>query len=240
MRILTTIALLLTAAAASPGDKDQEKKNTVDSGAFGIYLHGKRIGTEKFTIEQRANEGLLTAEVTVDDGVNRVQQSSELRVGGDGKLKAYKWHATVPTKQEAVVDVNDELLVEHLMVGEKKSDIPHMLPSSTVILDDNFFSERELLIWRYLATGCVAKKGELQCGAAKFTTLVPRQHLAGSVSVELLGRDKTTVKGVERELNKVKLDAEGVPWLIWVDDPQNGYKVVKISIPSAQVEVLRD
>jgi hypothetical protein len=38
-------------------------------------------------------------------------------------------------------------------------------------------------------------------------------------------------------LNKLVLDSDGVQWLIWVDDD---YKVVKMSIPSSNVEVWRD
>lgn len=240
------LALILpTTAFASDKDKPKDKKaappQTVDSGSFGIFLNGKRVGTEKFNIEQQTDFAIITAEIKVDDGTSRSEQSSEMRVGTDGKLKLYKWQATLPAREEATVEPKEDILVEHLTsADQKKQDVPYILPLSTVILDDNFFSQRELLVWRYLATGCMPKDNQLSCGPSHFGVLVPHQHSAANTVVELIGRDKVSVKGVERELNKVKIDADGVQWLIWVDDPESRYKVIKMAIPASNIEVWRD
>lgn len=257
-KLIALVALLLTSIWTLAADKDRdkekekEKKSSVDSGSFGIYLNGKRIGTEKFNIEQRPGEGVVTAEITVDDGNNKAEQSSELRVGSDGNIRMYKWRSTLPTKEESVIEPDQELLVEHLTTAEqKKRDVPYVLPVSTIILDDNFFSQRELLIWRYLIAGCVRvppqtpgqpipSDSHLQCGPAHFGILVPRQHAPGTTAVELVGRDKVTFKGVDKELNKFKVDTDGVQWVIWVDDPENAYKVIKMAIPASNIEVWRE
>src|SRR5215470_2324948 len=93
------LALLFTANHAFARNKDKDKgkparktssTQVVDSGTFGIFLNGKRIGTEKFNIEQHTDMAIITAEIKVDDGTSRSEQSSEMRVGGDGKLKLYK------------------------------------------------------------------------------------------------------------------------------------------------------
>lgn len=254
---IVLLVLLLTAAGVFGADKDRDKEKekksqVVDSGVFDIFLNGKRIGAEKFSIEQQAGQGVVTAEITVDDGTSKAEQSSELRVGNDGNIKLYKWRSTVPTKEESTIEPDQELLVEHLTTGEqKKRDVPYVLPISTVILDDNFFSQRELLIWRYLATGCITMPQpapgqpkptdvHLQCGPAQFGILVPHQHAAGSSRVELVARDKITVKGTERELNKFKVDIDGVQWLIWVDDAEANYKVIRMSIPTSNIDVWRE
>ena len=39
------------------------------------------------------------------------------------------------------------------------------------------------------------------------------------------------------ELNKMKLDADDVQWVLWVDEQ---YKVLKMAIPASNVEVVRD
>jgi len=107
-------------------------------------------------------------------------------------------------------------------------------------------------MWRYLATACVRQNNQLACGPGNFGVLVPHQHAAFNVTVQLQGQDKVEVKpGVQRQLNKILLKA-GDPqrllvmnsdkeadteWVIWVDDL---YKVIKISIPGARVEVIRD
>lgn len=252
-KFMVLFALLVVAAGALATDKDHDnhdnkdrdkdkgKKSAVDSGSFGIYLNGKRIGTEKFSIEQQAGDGVDTAEITVDDGTSKAEQRSELRVGSDGSLKLYKWNSTLPSKEESVVEPKDQLLVEHLTTAEqKKREVPYVLPLSTVILDDNVFSHRELLLWRYLQTGCIVQDGDRRCGPSHFGILVPHQHAAGTTVVQLMGRNKITFKGVEKELNQFKVETDGVQWLIWMDDPENNYRVLKMAIPASNVEVWRD
>ncbi len=237
------ISVLLPAfcLSASDKDKDKDKKTAkvVDSGSFGIFLDGKRIGTETFNIEQRTDYSVATSQIKVDDGNVRADQTAEMQVNPKGELVSYTWRATVPQKEESTVEAKDQLLVEHITpVDLKKLDVPHVLPLATVILDDNFFSQRELLVWRYLATGCIKKKDEgLVCGPSRFGTLVPRQHTAGEATMELIGNEKLTIKGVERDLNKIKLDADGVQWMLWVSDD---YKVVKMAVAASNVEVVRD
>lgn len=238
--ILPLILALAAAFAWGLGDKDKKTApvRVVDSGSFGVFLNGKRIATEKFHIEQGSELGTITSEIKVDDGTNKAEQTAEMQVATNGELRFYRWRSTLPEKEESVVEPKDQFLIEHLtQADQKKRDVPYILPLSTIVLDDNFFSHRELLIWRYLASSCMPKEYQLNCGPGRFGILVPRQHMAATTSVELVGRDKINVKTGQKELNKIKLDADGVQWLIWVDDD---YKVVKMAIPSNNVEVLRD
>jgi hypothetical protein len=243
---IALLAALLMAATVAAKDKDKEEKKSsgpqlVDSGTFGIYISGKRVGTETFRIEQSAEVGTASADLKVNDGATRAEQSAEMQVGRDGNLRSYKWHSTLPAKEESVVEPKDQFLVEHILPADQhKQDVPYILPLSTVILDDNFFSHRELLVWRYLATGCIPRDGLLACNPSQFGVLIPHQHASGSVVVELMGREKITVKGVEKELNKIKLDADGVQWTLWAEDPEGHYKIVKMAVPAINVEVLRD
>jgi len=242
---LIIIALLITAAVA--GAQDKTKGNTrkppvnrvADSGSFGIFIQGRRVGTETFRIEEGADVSAATSSVKVDDGTTKAEQTSEMRVDHFGNLKYYRWRSTVPTKEETVVEPSEDLLVEHIIPADlKKMDLPHILPLATSILDDNFFSHREILAWRYLATNCPPDKdGRFSCTPGDFSILVPRQHLAGNARVELVGRNAIKVKGVEKEMDELKVDTGGALWLIWIGED---FKVMKISIPSNGVEVVRD
>jgi hypothetical protein len=250
------VAALISTTVLTAGDKDKEQpKKTgtevVDSGSFGIFMGGKRIGTETFKIEQRSDVSVATAEIKVDDGTTKAVQSAELQITPKGDLHSYVWHASVPVKEESSVEPNDQLITEHVLpVDLKRHDVPHVLPLSTMILDDNFFSHREILLWRYLAT-CVTKDGRLMCGPTTFSILVPRQHQAASATLELIGADKVSIKGTMRELNKVALrvgdpqrlvvmnqrDAEAGQWLLWVD---NDYKILKMTVAGTNIEIVRD
>lgn len=261
------LAILLSAVCVwslclGAADKPREKSNSkvADSGSFGIYLNGKRVGTETFNItetlnnERRPEYSTTTSEIKFDDGKFKADQTAEMQVSAKGDLRSYVWHATVPQKEEATVEPKDQLLVEHVIpADQKKVDVPHMLPTSTVILDDNFFSQREVLLWWYLANSCQRQNNDLMCGARKFVILVPHQHASGNATLELMGQDKVMVKGSERELNKVKLETNGplamtwlneqareeeaTQWLLWVDDQ---YKVIKMTVAGSGIEVVRD
>jgi hypothetical protein len=261
------LAILLSAVLAASmflnaSDKPKEKgtPKVADSGSFGIFMNGKRVGTETFNITEMLDAAhhpeysTANSEIKFDDGTFKATQTAAMQVSARGELQSYNWHATVPLKEEASVEPKDELLVEHIVpADQKKMDLPHVLPASTVILDDNFFSQREVLLWWYLATGCKRQNNALVCGTGKFVILVPHQHISGNATMELMGPEKVTFKGSERELNKVKLETTGpqslawlndqghesdaTQWILWVDDQ---YKIVKMTVPGSNVEVLRD
>jgi len=231
------------AAMAVAGPRKDEKtggSKVWDSGSFGIFVNGRRVGTEKFAIEQKnTNVSVADSEITVEDGNAKITQTAEMRVAPNGDLLSYVWKGLSPRKEESTVEPKDQLLVEHVMpADQKKMDVPYVLPASTVILDDNFFSHRELLVWRYLATGCVVKPNEgRMCGATHFGILVPHQHTSASATMELTGREQINFKGKQQELNKFRIESDGVVWNLWVSDD---YKVMKISVPASNVEVVRD
>ncbi len=141
-------AIFVSSVCLQASDKPKEKSNSkvADSGSFGIFLNGKRVGTETFNItetltgDQRSGYSTTTSEIKFDDGKFKADQTAEMQVSAKGELRSYVWHATVPQKEESSVELKDQLLVEHVMpADQKKVDVPHMLPVSTVILDDNFF-----------------------------------------------------------------------------------------------------
>lgn len=337
IKIVLLAVALSTVTGLNAGDKKDtagEKKDSrvVDSGSFGIFVDGKRVGTETFNVEQMADHSVVTAEIKVDDGQTKSVQSSEMQIKPNGDLRSYNWRSISPQREENSVEPSDQMLTEHIVPADlKKVDLPHILPPSTIILDDNFFSQREILVWRYLATGCrapqifletpangglvrsnsvvtgktrlahrysvgdqvqvsgsadpsftgvfrvvsipdtmhftyaqagpnatsgngqVSRPGEgLVCAPGTFGFLIPRQHLAGNATIELVGQERIMVKGAMVELNKVTVKTGGpqgltmlsgpkeidnVQWLLWVDDQ---YKVVKMAVPGSNIEVVRD
>jgi hypothetical protein len=235
MIFLSVLALSWALCAQPKGKKESGK--VVDAGTFGIFVNGKRIGTETFRIEDRGTI-ITNSQIKVDDGNQKAEQTSEMQVTQKGELRLYSWKSLVPNKEESVVEPKDEFLIQHVMPSDsKKQDIPYILPLTTVVLDDNFFAHRQLLVYRYLQTGCQLRNEHLECSPSHFGVLVPRQHVAASANMELVGNEKTKVRSAELDLNKIKLDTDGVQWVLWVDDQ---YKVVKMSIPAGNVEVVRD
>lgn len=208
----------------------------VDSGSFGVFVGGKRVATETFKVEQRAEGSTAKSELKSQDGST---QRSDMELTAQGDIVHYGWQQLEPSKAELSVVPKDEFLSETINTGpnQKAFTVPHLMPHSTPILDDNFFLHREILLWRYLASGCTPKPEGLSCSTApqQFGVLIPVQHASDSVTVDFKGREKLPVKGKDVDCSVFRMRTENGEWTIYMN---NERKVVRIA--AAGVEVLRD
>ncbi len=245
VRTLGGIWLLLISVVLGATGKDKDKEtgvNVVDSGSFGVFMNGRRVATETFSVEQNNSGSVATSEFKTDASSDRAVQSSELRLSGSGDIVKYEWKELSPGQAQAIVLPNENFLIErsHNNPQDKQEEHPFLLPTSTSILDDYFFIHREILAWKFLAIGCRQDKGQVQCPVSQrtqFGTLNPHQRASMPVSMEFSGREKVPIRGVERELNRFTLKADGGDWALWLDDQ---FKVVRILVASDNTEVVRD
>ena len=241
VKMYRVVALLLLTLSVSslPGyaSKKTVTGNVIDSGTFGVYIRGKRVASEKFEILKTPEMSVAKSELTLED--EKSPQKAELQMTPDGNLIRYSWEES--GKGTAVVEPKDEFLVEHVSLAEndKKAEQPFVLPTSTMVLDDGFFSQRELLLWRYLATHCEVKPGGTGCPlrAEQYGVIVPRQQTSMQVTVEYKGAQKVKLKGVDVNLQRFELSGDGFSWTIWID---GSYKIQKIAIQDQNTEVIRD
>jgi len=236
--LILALSLSSTALAKEKGGDGQK----VDSGSFGVFMNGRRVGTETFSITQNANGSVIQSEFKAEGSAGQAVQNSEMQLTGTGEIRRYEWKEQSPGKAQSVVVPNDQFLTQKWSTGpqDKQQEQPYLLPSATSILDDYFFVHREVLAWKYLASACRTEKGQVQCPLkqkAQFGTMNPRQHSSAPASMEFMGREKVTVGSAEKELSKLELKSEAGSWLIWFDDQ---FKVLRISIPSEKTEVVRD
>ncbi len=237
-----SLLLLLSAAAAGPAKDKEPAGQMVDAGSFGVFMNGHRVATEKFSIQQNTAGSVATSEFRTDPGVDPAAQSSELQLASSGELRKYEWKEIIPGKAQLVVTPNDTLLIERSTTkpGEKEEEHPFLLPTSTSVLDDYFFVHREILVWKYLATGCRQDKGQVSCPQSqqvKFGAINPHQRTSMLVSLAFTGKEKVPVKGVEVELNHFLLKSDAGDWSLWLDDQ---FKLQRILVPGDNTEVLRD
>jgi len=230
------LALLLSGIALAkekggPGQK-------VDSGSFGVFMNGRRVGTETFSITQNPNGSVIQSEFKAEGSAGQAVQNSELQLTGTGEIRRYEWKELSPGKAQSVVIPNDQFLTQKWSASpdEKPTEQPYLLPAATSILDDYFFVHREVLAWRYLASACPQGKPE-PCQRMQFGTLNPRQHTSVSVSMMSLGPETVAKGDTKQRQHKLELKSEAGSWLIWFDDQ---FKVLRISIPSEKTEVVRD
>jgi hypothetical protein len=222
--------------------KGSSEGQLVDSGSFGIFRQGRRVGTETFTIHQRPDVSVAVAHLKIEDGNDKASQTSELQVASNGDVRHYEWKELGPEKAQATVDYSDQFLVEHITTapGSKPHERAFILPPSTVILDD-FFTHREILLWRYLATFCGAAIDSQGCKLqpGKFGVFIPRQQASATVSLNYEGKDKVMFHGSQRELDRFTLQSEDGIWNLWVESSYP-FKLLRIVVQAENVEVLRD
>jgi hypothetical protein len=137
---------------------------------------------------------------------------------------------------------NEQFLLERIALkpGEKPAEQPFLLPASTSILDDYFFVDREVLLWKYLSTACRREKDQVQCPLhqrTEFGTLNPHARGSMPVTVEYSGPEKVAIHGSERDLIRFDLKSEAGNWEMWMDGQ---FKLIRIVIEGERTEIVRD
>ena len=244
---MTAFMMALTwciTASAAPLPKEKEKEHegkNVDSGTFGVFQNGHRVGTETFSIYQTSYGSVINSEFKTENAPTQDMQTSEMQLTVNGDVRRYEWKELSPEKAESVVVPNSDFLTQKWSAGpqEKEHEQPYLLPASTSILDDYFFVHREVLAWKFLGA-CKQEKGVPQCPLkqrVQFGTLNPRQHSSAPLSAEFLGREKLTLKNGQQELIKLELKNDAGTWQLWLDDQ---FKVMRMSVVGENTVVDRD
>lgn len=238
---LCLVFSLASALADSSPDKETTS-HVVDSGSFGVFMGGRRVATETFSIHQASDGSSVSSRFESDAGANKAEQSSELQLDGSGNLKSYEWTETSPGSSHATVVPSQDFLLERYSndLHEKQHEQPFLLPTSTSMLDDYFFIQREVLAWKYLATSCKQENGQISCPLKQSTqlgTLNAHTHESAPVNIQYAGREKVSVRGTQQDLIRLDVKTEAGDWTLWLD---NELKLQRMVDPTSNTEVIRD
>lgn len=244
MAVLAAMALPLASSRA--GDKkDQGKAGsaaTVDSGSFGVFVKGQRVATETFSIQQEGESSSIKSQLKETTGSDPATQKSNLEITSTGQLIRYEWSQS--SGGSVSVLPKNEFLIEKINspTSSKPMEQPFLMPNTSVILDNNFFVHREVLVWRYLASACKPDgSGGFKCSRepGDFGALIPQDHSSLHVRIELVGKEKIQVHGADRDMMRLNLKSDEIDWALWVDE-QDHFKLMKVAIPADNTEVVRD
>jgi len=243
--VLLATTCLMMHSAARAGDKKSQTKSasaqTVDSGSFGIFVNGKRVATETFTVQQQTSSSLIKSQVKETTGSDPATQKSDLEISPGGEIIRYNWSQS--SGGSLTVLPNNEFLLEKITTpsSSKPAEQPFLMPSTSAILDNNFFVHREVLIWRFLAGACKPQGGSMKCqqDPGEFGAMVPQDRTSMHVRLELIGKERVSVHGTDRDLMRLNLKGENFDWALWVDE-QDQFKLIRVAIPADNTEVVRD
>jgi hypothetical protein len=239
------IVLMFSFAAVTSHAADKKEKapvsQVVDSGSFGVFVKGQRVVTETFSIHQESGVNVIKSQVKDVAGGDQGTQKSTLEISARGELLHYEWSQSTGSSLE-VMPHNDFLMERITAAGSTKAaEKPYLMPTSSSILDNNFFVHREVLAWRYLAEDCKTEGGQMKCqqGPGQFGVLIPQDQTSVSLRMEVMGTEKVAVRGAQRDLLKLKLSGDSYEWELFVD-PQDQFKLIRVAIPADNTEVVRD
>lgn len=237
------VAVLACAVGTCARDKKDNPKpagpQTVDAGSFGVFVRGQRVLTETFSVRQENGISSVKSRLQETGNSSAAGQSSELEMTSSGELVRYEWSSGGGS---LVVTPKDEFLLERITASatSKPAEQPFLMPNTSAILDNNFFIHREVLAWRYLATNCQTDSGTLKCKPSdEYGVLVPQDRTSMRVRMELVGQEKVTIRGTERELLRLNLKGESFSWALWLDD-KDQFKLMRVLIADDNTEVVRD
>jgi hypothetical protein len=245
MKAVTTIAFFLCSflplvlAAGSPKEPPAQ---TVDSGSFGVFMGGKRVATETFSIRQNNDGSTVTSEFKTEGSVEHAEQNSELELGPNGDLKSYQWKEKLPGESHALVYPSQDFLTERFSKspGDKPQEQPFLLPASTSILDDYFLIQREVLAWKFLATACKQESGQISCPLkqpVQLGTLNAHTRQSMLVNIQYSGREKIAIRGADHEFIRLDMKSDAGEWALWLDDQ---LKLQRILDAGSGTEIVRD
>ena len=242
--LASSLAAFAGARAADKTDKKDKPKpsstQTVDSGSFGILIKGQRVATETFNIQQENGNVIVKTQLKESAGGDSGSQKSDLEMTSNGELLRYEWSQSSGGSLSVFPD--NDFLKERITTSAsaKPAEQAFLLPSSSPILDNNFFVHRELLAWKYLQIApCKDENGHRHCEPADFGTLVPQDRTSMSVRMELVGKEKITIRGAARELLRLNLHGDQFDWALWVDENDH-FKLMRVAIPADNTVVDRD
>jgi hypothetical protein len=239
-QVIFALLVLLSAAALarSKSSETPSPSGMVDEGTLAVFQSGQRVATEEFSVRQLPSSSLISAHLRLESGGSILEQTTQLALTPDGSLSRYEWQQLSPVRRSAIVEPKDQVLVMHTVVDGKSSDRSFFLTPTAFVLDDYFFSSREVLLWRYLASSCKPRQTGDGCDLirARFPILVPRRDTSGEVYVEFKGYDDMPLNGQPQHLRHFVIQTNGPEWHLWLDEQ---YKLLRISVPDSQIEVLR-
>jgi hypothetical protein len=239
--VLASSLAALTIVHAADKKNQGKGSQTIDSGEFGIFVKGQRVANETFTIHQESDASVIKSQLKELVGSDPNSQKSDLEINSKGELLRYDWSQTSGGSLSVFPD--NDFLKERIFISgsAKPAEQAFLLPSSSAILDNNFFIHRELLVWRFLAADCKPEGGTLKCqqDPGEFGVLIPQDRTSTHVRLELVGKEKVTIRGAERELLRLNLKGDNFEWALWVDD-KDQFKLIRASIPADNTEVVRE
>ncbi len=203
-----------------------------DRGAFAISMAGKQIGTETFEIRAQKSQieaaGKIELQVVQEGKTLDFKTSPKLVLTPDLLPQTYEWDQKGAHSSKLEMDLREALARIRYRTVSGGDDVRDFeLPHDVIILDNNVIHHYQLVLARFRMAGG---------GKQFFRAFIPQEALPGTLNVEEVGQETVDVGGSEKKLRHLVVTTENARIDLWADSQDH---LQKLSIPAAQLEVLR-
>ncbi|HKV27583.1 MAG TPA: hypothetical protein VJN90_04860 [Candidatus Acidoferrales bacterium] len=198
-----------------------------DKGKFRDTVNGRQVGSEQFEISSSGGDWVAqgTSDVKPAQGP-QTHITSLLRLRADGAPMHYEWATVAGSKKAAAsIDFDNGTATVHLEINGGKPFTQQFFFKTPVvaILDDNLYHQYAILADLY----DWSKKGQ-----QTFPVFIPQEMTPGTITVEAL--DPASQDG--KNLQRLKVRSQDLEITLYLD----GKRVVRVEVPSANAEIVRD
>ncbi len=210
-----------------------DKKAALEEGSFNIYVDGKEIGTERFSILFSADSASSTSVIDFRDPGKkhqRVHMETQLHMDGGFLPRTYQLRFDIEGQKGSLngTFTPGQALFEYKGGGNpRKSGL--LVGNQYFILDTNVFHHFIFLVKLF---DLHAKQK-----AQAFEVIVPQETDSGIIRITRAGMDKIMVRGKKRNLHHLKADSGILQIDLWMDDRR---VLHKLALPDKKIEIIRN
>jgi hypothetical protein len=231
-RLRFILFLLVLFTSCLPSISAADSKASKEEGQFVILVSGREIGREKFSISSSSDSASSSSVTEFKDPAKNRRVRIETQVNMDGSFlpKDYQRKTEMGGQKVSLSGkfTQGQASFEYPVAGVmRKSGL--LVGDKYVVLDENVF--HHFIFLARLFDFNSGKKYQ------SFEVVIPQELDNGTLKISDSGKEKTSVRGKDKELHHLRLDSGQVQIDLWVDDQ----KIVhKIALPSKGIEVLRN
>lgn len=227
LSVLVSLFFVLSTHTAHAG----EAKGRPEEGQFKIFVDGKEIGEEKFSISVSGDTLSSRSVVSLRDvGYKRlkVQLESQLNMDSSYMPLSYQLRTNVDGQKGTIngTFTKGEATFEYRGNGNPRQR-GLLTGDSYVVLDTNIFHH---FIFVARLFDFQADKGQ------SIEVVIPQELDGGILKVDELGIEIVQVGGKKRNLHHLRADSGVLQIDMWVDAQ---HTLFKIAVPSKRIEVIR-
>ncbi len=209
-----------------------EKKPGREEGEFKIYLLGKDIGTEKYSIEdttQGINSNSVVEFRQPDGSQKKVRIETHLEMNAQYVPRSYKCTLDINgEKGEITSNITPNEAMFEYRGGERDRRGGLLVGDRYTILDTNVFHHFIFLVRLFdFSKGTTEQKMEV---------VIPQGMDDGTLKLKELGQETILVRGKKVAAHHLQADSGSVVMDLWVDER---HLLQKIAVPGKAIEVIR-